>query len=79
VDVDENGFMTMMIEMGNTYPPDDALGNEWISEGAIHDMDRWDARQNHHEQKLKAILSALPEMKRKRKIEYSVPYAPCYS
>jgi hypothetical protein len=33
VDVDEEGFMTMMFELGKTYPPGDALGNEWISEG----------------------------------------------
>jgi hypothetical protein len=33
VDVDEEGFMIMMFELGKTYPPDDALGNERISEG----------------------------------------------
>jgi hypothetical protein len=66
VDVDEEGFVTMMFKLGKTYPPDDALGNEWISEGAIHDMDRCDARRKHHEQKVRAILKAPPETKRKR-------------
>jgi hypothetical protein len=66
VDVDEEGFMTMMFELGKTYSPDDALGNEWISEGAINDMDRCDARRKHHEQKVRAILNAPPETKRKR-------------
>jgi hypothetical protein len=66
VDVGEEGFMTMMFELGRTYPPDDALGNAWISEGAIHDMDICDARRKHHEQKVRAILNAPPERKRKR-------------
>jgi hypothetical protein len=59
--------MTMMFELSKTYPPDDALGNGWISEGAIHDMDRCDARRKHHEQEARAILNAPPETKRKRK------------
>jgi hypothetical protein len=42
------------------------LGNEWISEGAIHYMDICDARRKHHEQKVRAILNAPPETKRKR-------------
>jgi hypothetical protein len=66
VDVDEEGFMTMMFELGKTYPPDDVLGNEWIIEGAIHDIDRCDARRKHHEQKVRAILNAPPETKQKR-------------
>jgi hypothetical protein len=66
VDVDEYGSMTMMFELGKTYPPADALGNEWISEGEIHDMNRCDARCNHHEQKLRSILNAPAETKRKR-------------
>jgi hypothetical protein len=33
VDVDEEGFMTMMFELGKTYPPDYALGNEWSLKG----------------------------------------------
>jgi hypothetical protein len=66
VDVDEEVFMTMLFELGKTYPPDDALGNEWISEGAIHYMDRCDARLNHHEQKVRAILNAHTETKRKK-------------
>jgi hypothetical protein len=45
VEVDEEGFMTIIFEAGKTYPPDDALGHEWVSEGAIHDMDTRDARQ----------------------------------
>jgi hypothetical protein len=60
MDVDEEGFMTMMFELGKTYPTDDALENEWISEGAIHDMDRCDTRRKHHEQKVRAILNAPP-------------------
>jgi hypothetical protein len=39
VEVDEEGFTTIMFEAGKTYPPDDVLGHEWVSEGAIHDMD----------------------------------------
>jgi hypothetical protein len=66
VDVDEEGFMTMMFELGKTNPTDDALGNEWIYEGSIHDMDRCDARQKHREQKVRAILNFPPETKRKR-------------
>jgi hypothetical protein len=66
MDVDEEGFMTMMFELGKTYPPDDALGNEWISEGSIRDMNRCDAQRKHHEQKVRAKLNAPPEMKRKR-------------
>jgi hypothetical protein len=58
--------MTMVFDLGKTYPPDDALENEWISEGEIHDMDRCDARQKHHEQKVRVILNATPETKRKR-------------
>jgi hypothetical protein len=65
VDVDEEGFMTMMFKLGKTHPPDDALGIEWISEGAIYDMDRCDARRKQHEQKVRAILNAPPETKRK--------------
>jgi hypothetical protein len=38
VEVDEEGFMTMMFEAGKTYPPYDVLGHGWVSEGAIHDM-----------------------------------------
>jgi hypothetical protein len=66
VDVDQDGFMTMMFELRKTYPPEDALGNECISEGTIHDMDRCDARQKHHEKKVRAILNAPPETKRNR-------------
>jgi hypothetical protein len=58
--------MTMLFELGNMYPPDDALGNEWISEGEIHDMDRCDAIRKNHEQKVRSILNAPPETKRKR-------------
>jgi hypothetical protein len=65
MDVDENGFMTMMFKLGKKYPPYDALGNEWISEGAIRDMDRCDARRKHHEQKVRAILNAPPETQRR--------------
>jgi hypothetical protein len=51
VDGDEERFMTMMFEVGKTYPhpPDNLLGNEWISEGATHDMDRFYAKQKHHD------------------------------
>jgi hypothetical protein len=45
VGVDEEGCMAMMFESENTYPPDDALGHEWVSEGAIHDMDTREERQ----------------------------------
>jgi hypothetical protein len=48
VEADEEGFMTMIFKLGGKYPPDDALANKWISEGEIHDMDRRDARWNHH-------------------------------
>jgi hypothetical protein len=67
VEVDEEGFMTMMFESGKTYPPDDALGHEWVSEGAIHDMDTCEVRQNLNEQKLKAIIGAPPEKQRRMK------------
>jgi hypothetical protein len=30
VEVDEEGFMTMIFEAGKTYPPNDALGHEWV-------------------------------------------------
>jgi hypothetical protein len=63
VDAEEEGFMTMMFELGKTYPPDNALGNEWISEGAIHDMDRCDTRRKNHEQKVRAISKAPSETK----------------
>jgi hypothetical protein len=63
VEVDEEGFMTMMFESGKTCPPDDALGCEWVSEGAIHDMDTRGAIQNLNEQKVKAIIDAPPENK----------------
>jgi hypothetical protein len=66
VDVDEEGFMTMMFQLGKMYPPDDALGNEWISEGAIYDMDRCDARRKHHGQQVRVIVNAPQETKRKR-------------
>jgi hypothetical protein len=65
VEVDDEGFMTMMPESGKAYPPDDALGNEWVSEGAIHDMDIREARQNLNEQKVKAIIQAPPEKQRR--------------
>jgi hypothetical protein len=42
--VDDDVFMTMMFRLGKTNPPDNTLGNEWISGGAIHDTDRCDAR-----------------------------------
>jgi hypothetical protein len=61
VEVDEEGFMTMIFEAGKTYPPDDALGHEWISEGAIHDMNTQEARQKLDEQKVKSIIEAPPE------------------
>jgi hypothetical protein len=44
IEVDEEGFMTMTFEAGKTYPPYDALGHEWVSEGDIHDMDTRTAR-----------------------------------
>jgi hypothetical protein len=44
------------------------LCNEWISEGEIHAVDRFDARRKHHEQNVRAILKAPPEMKRKIEI-----------
>jgi predicted site-specific integrase-resolvase len=47
-----------------TYPPNDALGHEWVSEGAIHDMDTREARQKLNEQKVKAIIEAPPEKQR---------------
>jgi hypothetical protein len=65
VEVDEEGFMTMMFEAGKTYPPDDALGHEWVSDGAIHDMDTRYARQKLNEQKVKAIIEAPPEKQRR--------------
>jgi hypothetical protein len=58
-EVDEEGFMTMMFEAGKTYPPDDALGHEWVSEGAIHDMDTREARQKVNEQNGKLLLKHL--------------------
>jgi hypothetical protein len=61
VEVDEEGFMTMMFEAGKTYPPDDVLGHEWVSEGDIHDMDTREARQKLNEKKVKAIIEAPPE------------------
>jgi hypothetical protein len=49
----------MMFESGKTYPPDDALGHEWVSEGDIHDiMDTREAIQKLNEQNLKAIIEA---------------------
>jgi hypothetical protein len=42
------------------------LGNEWISEGAIHDMDRCDARRKQHEQNVRAVFKAPPQTKRKK-------------
>jgi hypothetical protein len=67
VEVDEEGFMTMMLEAGKTYPPDDALGHELVSEGAIHDMDTREARQKLNERKVKAIIEAPPEKQRRMK------------
>jgi hypothetical protein len=51
VEVDEEGFITVMFEAGNTTPPGDALGHEWVYEGAIHDMDTREARQKLNEKK----------------------------
>jgi hypothetical protein len=51
VEVDEEGSMTMIFEAGNTNPPDDALGHEWVYEGAIHDMDTRKARQRLNEKR----------------------------
>jgi hypothetical protein len=67
IEVDEEGFMTMMFETGNTYPRDDALGHEWVSEVAIHDMDTCEARQKLNEQQVKAIIEAPPEKQRRMK------------
>jgi hypothetical protein len=67
VEVDEEGFMTMMFEAGKTYPPDDVLGHEWAYEGDIHDMDVHEARQKLNEQKVKAIIEAPPEKQRRMK------------
>jgi len=61
VDVDEEGFMVMMFDAGKTYPPDDGLDHEWISEGAIHDMDKREARQKMNEKRVNAIINAPPE------------------
>jgi hypothetical protein len=55
----------MMLKLGKSYPPDDELDSEWIFEGEIHDTDRCNARQNHNEQKVKAILDAPPQKIRK--------------
>jgi hypothetical protein len=34
VDVDEEGYVTMLFEEGKKIPPDDALdSSEWVSEG----------------------------------------------
>jgi hypothetical protein len=65
VEVDEEGFMTMMFEAGKTYPPDDALVCEWVSDGAICDMDTREAIQNLNEQKVKAIIQPPPEKQRR--------------
>jgi hypothetical protein len=56
--------MTMIFEAGKTYPPYDALGHEWVSEGDIHDMDTREARQKLNEQNVKAIIEAHPEKRR---------------
>jgi hypothetical protein len=66
VEVDEEGLMTMMFELVNTYPPDYAVGNKWIYKNAIHDMDRRDAIHKHDEQKVKSILDAPPPKRRNR-------------
>jgi hypothetical protein len=65
--VDEEVFVTMMFEAGNTYPPDDVLGHEWVSEGAIHDMETREARQKLNERKVKAVIEAPPEKQRRMK------------
>jgi hypothetical protein len=60
VEVDEEGFMKMVFEAGNTNPPDYDMGHEWVSEVAIHDMDTHEARQKLNDQKVKAIIEAPP-------------------
>jgi hypothetical protein len=63
VEVDEEGFMTMMFEAGKTYPPDDVLGHEWVSEGAMHGMDTRGAIQKLNEKRLKLLLKHLLKSK----------------
>jgi hypothetical protein len=48
IDVDEEGYTTMMFEEGKTFPPDDALdSSEGVSEGGIRDMESKRARLGH--------------------------------
>jgi hypothetical protein len=76
VEVGEEGFMTMMFKLGKTYPPDDALANEWISEGEIHNMDRRDSIRKHYEQKVRAIWTRPPKREGRGKMDNNSVHTP---